>query len=209
MHRVRIEYPTEAVLDESTVDPDPFVTFDHWLQAAMDTGMQEPNAMALATAGEGGKPSVRTVLLKDFDSGFVFYTNYRSRKGRELESNPNASLLFLWLPLFRQIEIEGTVARVSEAEADEYFASRPPGARLGAHASRQSEVIPGRKWLEDRFEELRADHPDGDLPRPSDWGGYRLTPTVFEFWQGRANRLHDRIRYTRSGDGWSIDRLSP
>lgn len=209
MRHIRIDYPTEG-LDESQVDPDPFVLFEEWFEGAVESGIQEPNAMTLATVSGTGRPSARAMLMKGYDrDGFVFYTNYESRKGRELSANPVAALLFTWLPLFRQIRIEGDVERVSSAEAEEYFYTRPPGARLGAHASHQSEVIPGRAWLEERYRLLESEHPDGDVPRPDYWGGFRLIPVEFEFWQGSANRLHDRIRYARAGDGWSIDRLSP
>ena len=209
MRHVRIDYPTEG-LDEGGVPPSPFALFDDWFASAVDSGIQEPNAMTLATVGADGKPSARTMLMKGFDdSGFVFYTNYESRKGRELAANPYAALVFAWLSSFRQIRIEGAVEEVASEESDEYFETRPVGARLGALASRQSEVIPGRAWLADRFEALSVQHPDGDVARPSQWGGYRLVPDEFEFWQGSTNRLHDRIRYRRSDQGWSIDRLSP
>ncbi len=209
MRDIRIDYPTEG-LDESSVPRDPLLLFGEWFDSAVDAGLQEPNAMTLATVSLTGRPSARAMLMKGFDaSGFVFYTNYDSRKGRELDANPHAALLFTWLALFRQIRIEGAVTKVSPFESDEYFETRPVGAKLGAHASRQSEVIPGRAWLAERFDSLSEAHPDGDVARPEQWGGYRLVPEMVEFWQGSANRLHDRIRYLRSVDGWSIDRLSP
>jgi pyridoxamine 5'-phosphate oxidase len=167
--------------------------------------------MTLATCTRDGRPSARVVLLKTLDErGFTFFTNYDSRKGREIEENPRAALVFLWHLIERQVRIEGTVEMVTAAESDEYFANRPLGSRLGAWASRQSEVICGREFLEARHAELMAKYPDGNVPRPPNWGGYRVIPAVFEFWQGRPSRMHDRIAFIREADGsWTKKRLSP
>jgi pyridoxamine 5'-phosphate oxidase len=206
---LRKEY-TRAGLTESDVDPDPTEQFRRWFDEAIRANLHEPNAFALATAMSDGRPSARIVLLKGFDGrGFVFYTNYEGRKGRELEANPRAALLFYWGELERQVRIEGTVSRISEEESDAYFASRPRGSRIGAMASEQSRVVEGREVLEDRVEKLEREYEGRDLPRPDFWGGYRVEPDVFEFWQGRENRLHDRISYRRSDGGWGIERLQP
>jgi pyridoxamine 5'-phosphate oxidase len=166
--------------------------------------------MTLATATREGRPSARTVLLRGFDEGgFVFYTNYESRKGRELDENPQAALVFYWGALQRQVSITGRVARVSPSESEAYFSSRPHGHRLGAWASQQSRIIGDRRELEDRLAELEERYRDKDVPLPPYWGGYRVAPDTIEFWQGRPNRLHDRLRYTRSDDGWVIQRLAP
>lgn len=202
-------------LDESDVAPDPFRQFEHWFSEAVKAQLPEPNAMTLATVGAGGRPSARVVLLKGFDEdGFVFFTNYASRKGRELDASGIAALLFFWPELERQVRIEGVVARVDEAESIAYFAGRPRLAQLGAWASPQSEPIAGRHALEQRFEAAQARHHDAHLPvpRPPHWGGYRLSPDLFEFWQGRPSRLHDRIRYRhvpQHPGTWLIDRLAP
>ncbi|QOY92157.1 pyridoxamine 5'-phosphate oxidase [Paludibaculum fermentans] len=207
--RLRVDYAGQD-LDERTVHPDPFQQFRTWLDQALASNLKEPNAMALATATREGVPSCRMVLLKGFDPrGFVFFTNYSSSKGLELEQNPRAALTFYWAELERQVRVTGPVERVSARESDDYFAVRPPLARLGAAASPQSQVIPGRAWLKQRVESLQALHSDGDIPRPDDWGGYRVCPASFEFWQGRRNRLHDRILYTGEATAWSIVRLSP
>lgn len=205
---LREEY-MRAGLDESSLAPDPFAQFGSWLDDALRSGVHLPNAMTLATANKTGRPSARTVLLKGFDSrGFVFYTNYRSRKGRELEENPQAMLHFCWKELERQIGIEGTVERVSAAESDEYFAARPLGSRLSALVSPQSETVPSRDFLETAFKDASKRWRNSP-PRPGHWGGFRLAPLSFEFWQGRKDRLHDRIRYRPSGGAWKIERLAP
>ena len=199
-------------LTKATVDPSPIRQFEKWSQDARATGMSEQDAisMTLATADEDGKPSARIVLLKSFDDqGFVFYTNYNSRKGNELGQNPQACLLIYWSPLWRQVRIEGPIERVSEEESDEYFHSRPLGSKIGAWASNQSEPIESRAVLENRFEEFSWKFSD-NVPRPPHWGGYRVKPEVIEFWQGQENRLHDRLRYTRQNNGsWLIERLAP
>jgi pyridoxamine 5'-phosphate oxidase len=206
---IRREY-TLARLDEQSVARDPFEQFDAWFSHALEAKVPLANTMALATADRSGRPSVRAVLLKGFDArGFVFYTSYRSRKAQELEQNPAASALFWWEPLERQVRIEGRVKKISTRDSDEYFATRPLGSRLAAWASPQSEELPDRAALEARLDKAAKRHGD-QPPRPADWGGLCLVPDSFEFWQGRENRLHDRISYRRSdGDGWNIRRLAP
>jgi pyridoxamine 5'-phosphate oxidase len=197
-------------LREGDLDPDPFVQFGRWFAAAAEAGVREPEAMTLATAGADGAPSARMVLLKGAGSeGFDFYTNTESRKGRDLAANPRAALVFYWEVLGRQVRVEGRVRRLREAESAAYFASRPRGSRLGAWASRQSEVIEGRQELERRLAEVEERFADHEPPLPDWWGGYRLSPHVVEFWQHREDRLHDRLRYRRSGGAWIIERLSP
>ena len=207
---LRKEYQRGALL-ESDVGPDPLQLFAAWLQGAVASGIGEPNAMTLATADAEGRPSARVVLLKSFDErGFVWFTNYASRKGRELAANPYAALVFWWGELERQVRIEGRVERASPAESDAYYASRPLGARLGAWVSAQSSVIPGRGVLEEKLQELTARCAEAEPQRPPFWGGYRLVPTAIEFWQGGVHRLHDRLVYRRAGEGaWRIERLSP
>jgi pyridoxamine 5'-phosphate oxidase len=206
---MRREYAREA-LAEADVDADPVVQFGRWFEQAEQAGLLEPTAMTLATATPDGRPSARMVLLRGFDErGFCFYTNYESRKGIELAANPRAALVFWWGELERQVRIEGTVAATSREESEAYFHSRPPGSQLSAAASPQSRVIEGRATLERRVAELATGSPDGKVPLPEFWGGYRLAHEVVEFWQGRPNRLHDRLRYRRVGDAWRIERLAP
>ena len=210
VNNFRKEYRLDR-LSEETAGDDPFALFERWFWLAGESTIQEPNAMALATATPNGRPSVRMVLLKGFDrSGFTFFTNYESRKGRELAANPHAALLFWWEPIERQVRIEGVVEKLSAKESDEYYYSRPLGSRLGAWVSEQSRVIPNREVLDKRFAELQAEYRDKHPDRPPFWGGYRLVPEVFEFWQGGVNRLHDRLRYRRHPEGgWLRERLAP
>ena len=194
-------------LIEENISSNPFEQFGQWFEDAGKAEMIEPNAMTLATATATGKPSARTVLLKAFsDNGFVFYTNYHSRKGAELTENNQAAILFYWDAMERQVRIEGIVEKVELKLSDEYFASRPYESRLSAIVSEQSEVIPSRQFLEDRLEEVRN---FGVVKRPENWGGYILKPNYFEFWQGRASRLHDRIVYSFENNAWAIKRLAP
>jgi pyridoxamine 5'-phosphate oxidase len=209
LSELRLSY-TKAGLTESEVDPDPFRQFEIWMAQAMLSELLEPNAMTLATADSSGQPNARTVLLKSFDrDGFVFYTNYQSRKSREIAENERVCLLFYWGPLERQVRISGTVARVPEAESDEYFRSRPVGHQLGAWVSNQSAIIAGREVLEASLAEAAKRFEPGPVPRPPHWGGFRVKPHAFEYWQGRPNRLHDRLEYVVSNGSWAVRRLAP
>jgi len=205
---LRQEY-MRAGLSESLADPDPLRQFELWFQDALKARLPLPNAMTLATVGESGAPSARIVLLKGVEQGgFSFYTNYLSRKGRELGARAAACLVFLWSDLERQVRVDGTVEKLSARDSDAYYASRPLGARLSAWASAQSETVPSRQALEKALDEMRRRHGDNP-PRPPHWGGYRVLPRSIEFWQGRADRLHDRLVYTREGSSWSVERLAP
>jgi pyridoxamine 5'-phosphate oxidase len=206
---LRKEY-TRAGLDKADVDPDPIVQFHEWFETVIDADLHEPNAMILATASPDGKPSARTVLLKGYDErGFVFYTNYEGRKAREIEANPECALLFYWGELERQVRIEGHASRLYGEESDAYFADRPRGSRLGAWASEQSRPVEDRTVLEERVRALEAEYEGREIPRPPFWGGYRVEPEEIEFWQGRENRLHDRLVYRREHGAWRIERLQP
>lgn len=206
---MRRDFESEG-LDREQLDSDPVRQFEHWFNDAREAGILEPNAMSLATTGGDLQPDLRTVLLKYFDQqGFVFYTNYGSRKAAELEENPKGALLFPWIGLNRQVIVQGEVTRVSKAESLRYFASRPRGSQLGAWVSEQSRVISSRGMLEQKVAEIKRKFGDREVPLPSFWGGYRVVPHRIEFWQGRPSRLHDRFEYLRSHDGWTIQRLQP
>ncbi len=205
---IRKDY-SQRSLYESDVEADAIAQFTKWWGEANESRIEEVNAMTLATASAEGRPSARIVLLKDYDTnGFVFFTNYKSRKGKQLLENPFAAIIFFWKEIERQIRIEGSVLKISEEESDAYFYSRPEGSRVGAWASEQSQIIPERRVLEDRVIEYQQKF-SGSIPRPPHWGGYLLKPDSIEFWQGRSNRLHDRLLYTRTGETWKIDRLAP
>ena len=207
--RMRIEY-RNLPLDSDQLDSDPFVQFSRWMTEAEQAGIEEPNAFVLSTADTAGRPSARTVLLKGLGAGgFDFFTNYQSRKAAEMAANPEVAAVFLWVPIRRQVRIEGRVSKVDPGISDAYFASRPPESRLASSASPQSQVVASRDELDARLEELRRRYPDGNVPRPPHWGGYRIDPRSFEFWQGREARFHDRFRYRRDGQGWTIERLAP
>jgi pyridoxamine 5'-phosphate oxidase len=209
LSELRVSY-TKAGLLESDIDPDPFRQFDLWMTQALTMQLIEPNAMTLATTDSSGQPNARTVLLKSFDDrGFVFYTNYESRKAREISENAKVCLLFFWDRLERQVRILGSANRVSPAESNDYFASRPVGHQIGAWVSNQSSVIPNREALEQNLATVAKRFEPGPVPRPPHWGGFRVTPSAFEFWQGRANRLHDRLEYVLSEGAWVMRRLSP
>ena len=197
-------------MDERDLDPDPLRQFQSWFEEARDAGIEAPESMALATADPGGRPSVRMVLLKRADErGFDFHTNYESRKGSELEANPQAAVLFYWQPLGRQVRVEGRVERIPADESEEYFRTRPLGSRLAAWASPQSRPLAGRAELERLYAEAAARFPGEEVQRPPHWGGFRLVADAYEFWQHAENRLHDRIRYERDGEAWKRERLAP
>lgn len=201
---------SKQTLDESDVNKDPVLQFEKWFKEAIDAKVNEPNAMTLATSTSDGKPSARILLLRNFDEkGFVFYSNYTSRKGEEITANPNAALLFFWPELERQVRIEGVLVKQTADESDLYFNSRPRGSKLGAWTSEQSKIVASRKALDDAYEAMSKKYPDNNVPRPAYWGGYVLQPTSIEFWQGRPSRLHDRILYSKEKGNWKIERLAP
>lgn len=207
--KLRREYSLKS-LNESEVSANPIAQFEFWLNEAIDSQIPEPNAMTLATSTFEGKPSARVVLLKQFNAeGFSFFTNYDSRKGKNLLQNPYAALVFFWPELERQVRIEGKVARVSDSESDKYFRTRPEKSKIGAWASPQSSVIPSRRYLENLMSDFDEEFHNKSIARPKNWGGYILKPTLFEFWQGRPNRLHDRIQYSLVNEKWIIERLAP
>ncbi len=210
LHELRQEYSLQA-FDVADADPSPMEQFRIWFQEATEAELLEPNAMSVATVEASGQPCQRTVLLKYFDNdGFVFFTNYESRKGRQIDENPKVSAHFLWLPLQRQVEIHGIASKVSTAESLKYFARRPRDSQLGAWVSQQSQVISSRSLMEEKLAQLKRKFAAGEIPLPSFWGGYQIRPRRFEFWQGRPSRLHDRIEYLPDSDGrWYRQRLSP
>ncbi|MBK8509711.1 MAG: pyridoxamine 5'-phosphate oxidase [Candidatus Competibacteraceae bacterium] len=206
---MRHDYALGA-LRKAEVDPDPIKQFQRWLQEAVAARLPEPNAMTLATADRNGRPFARVMLLKECDAeGFAFFSNYQSAKGRQLAENPQAALVFLWLELERQVRVEGKVSPIAPVESEAYFRSRPRESRLGALASRQSQVVASRRILDERFQQLADCYPGDDIPMPAHWGGYRLQPELLEFWQGRQGRLHDRLRYRRRENDWLLERLEP
>lgn len=200
----------KQTLDKKDVDANPIVQFTKWFKEAVESKVNEPNAMTLATASMDGKPSARIVLLRNFNqNGFVFYTNYTSRKGGEILKNPYASILFFWPELERQVRIEGKLTKQSAEESDNYFNTRPRTSKIGAWTSEQSRVVASRKALDDEYEKMSLKYPEENVPRPIYWGGYILEPISIEFWQGRPNRLHDRLLYSKENSGWEIERLAP
>ena len=206
---LRVSYDLDA-LTEDTAPTDPHVLFNLWLQDALAHKLPEPNAMTLSTVGSDGAPNSRVVLLKGLDErGFHFFTNYDSRKGRDIAADPRAALTFLWTDRHHQVNVRGSITKLPREDAESYFTSRPAGHQIGAWVSEQSRVIPGREWLESREVELRAQFGDGPIPCPPNWGGYTLLAQEIEFWQGRVSRLHDRLRYSRLDNGWKCERLSP
>jgi len=209
VQNLRRDYLTTK-LERQTARQNPFEQFELWLTEAVEKKLYEPNAMVLSTATATGKPSSRVVLLRGFgESGFVFYTNYKSRKGLEIEENPQVALLFYWAEIERQVRVEGKITKINKEDSDAYFASRPRESRLGAWSSPQSKVIKSRPLLEKAFDEISKQWEGKNIIRPTDWGGYAVMPEVFEFWQGRKNRLHDRLLYTKNKQDWKIERLAP
>ena len=207
---IRKEYILQS-LSENDIETDPILQFNKWWNQAIESNIEEVNAMTLATVNKEGMPSARIVLLKGFDSnGFVFFTNYLSKKGTDLEINPKACIVFFWKELERQVRVEGIVNKINESESDDYFQSRPNISKIGAWASPQSQEITSRESLENKFKEYESEFKDGNIKRPDHWGGYRLNPNKIEFWQGRPGRLHDRIEYAKSGENnWKVVRLAP
>lgn len=206
---LRQEYGDRGLL-ESDADPDPYVQFDRWFAEVRESGLHEPNAMVVATVSADGRPSARYVLLKGVTAdGFAFFTNATSRKGQDLAAEERCAVVFPWHPLERQVRIEGVAVPLPREEVAAYFAGRPRGAQLGAHASHQSRVVADRQELADAYEEVAERYADRDVPLPEEWGGYRVRPEVFEFWQGRPGRMHDRLRYRRDGERWVRERLAP
>ncbi len=209
LQKIRQDY-TKNSLDEKDVDPNPSVQFQHWFQEALDSKVIEPSATTLSTVDASGKPHSRIVLLKGFDEdGATFFTNQASDKGKEIEANPNVSMCFFWPELERQIRVDGTAEKLPRSESEAYFKVRPYMSQIGALASNQSEVVDSRDYLDSKFSELKSKYPEGEVPMPDTWGGYKVTPNYFEFWQGRRSRLHDRVIYTKEGNSWTIKRLSP
>lgn len=210
LENMRNEY-SKGGLKRENLNDDPFLQFDHWFSEAKEAGLNEPNAMSLSTVNSKGQPSLRTVLLKHFDhKGFVFYTNYNSRKAKEIQENPNVAILFPWLGLERQVKICGKATKTSLSESVKYFASRPRNSQIGAWVSEQSKMIESRMFLQMKFEELKYKFKEGKIPLPDFWGGFRVKPHRIEFWQGRENRLHDRFEYILdNNDYWTIKRLAP
>ncbi len=195
-------------LSEEDVAADPIVQFASWLEEAWRAAVPQADTMVLATSSQAGRPSARAVILRAVDHGFVFYTNHESPKARDLGANPVAAAVLVWIPMHRQVRIEGTIERLTDEESDAYFATRPRGAQISAVVSPQSTVVPNRQALDDLWIHFDAEHPGG-IPRPEHWGGYRIVPETIEFWQGRENRFHDRLRYSKQGSGWLLERLAP